>query len=167
VEEIRGNVDTRLRKLEDGTVDALVLAYAGLKRLGLTGSVTEVFNEEKFYPAPGQGAIAVECRRGEAEGEELVGSINHPASAFLVVCERAFLRRLEGGCQLPCGITSRLEGDGKKVVASGILFSLDGTQHVEAKIEAAAEDADAVGLRLAEEILFKGGEKIIREMRNG
>lgn len=164
VEEIRGNVDTRIRKLEEETVDALVLAYAGLKRLGLTNSVTEVFPDEKFYPAPCQGAIAVECRAGDSETEELLTPLNHPESAFCVVLERAFLRCLEGGCQLPCGVSTRIEADGKKLVAAGILFSLDGSQHVEARLEAVPEDADSVGLRLAEEILAKGGDKIIREM---
>ena len=167
VEEVRGNVDTRVRKLEEGAVDALVLAYAGLKRLGLTNSVTEVFDSEKFYPAPCQGAIAVECRAGDGDTEEILAPLNHPDSAFSVLCERAFLRRLEGGCQLPCGITSRIESNGKKMKAAGILFALEGGHYVEAQIEAVPEEPEAIGLRLAEEILEKGGNKIILEMRGG
>lgn len=165
IEDIRGNVDTRLKKLEEGVVDALCLAYAGLKRLGLTTAVTEVFDSTRFYPAPGQGAIVVECRSGDRETEELLGPLNHPDSAFMVFCERAFLRRLEGGCQLPCGITSHIEGGGRKMTAAGILFSMDGTRFVESRLEAAAQNAEAVGLRLAGEILEKGGAKIIHEMK--
>ena len=165
VEDIRGNVDTRLKKLEEGVVDALCLAHAGLKRLGLTTDVTEVFDSGRFYPAPCQGAIIVECRAGDRGTEELLGPLNHPDSAFMVFCERAFLRRLEGGCQLPCGVSSRIEAGGKKMTAAGILFSLDGSHFVESKLEAAPENAEAVGLRLAEEILEKGGSKIIHEMK--
>ncbi|MBI4115734.1 MAG: hydroxymethylbilane synthase [Candidatus Omnitrophica bacterium] len=165
IEEIRGNVDTRVRKLEEGIVDALVLAYAGLKRLGLTQVATEIFSEEKFYPAPCQGAIVVETRENDAETREMLHPLNHRESAFQVACERAFLRRLEGGCQLPCGISTHLEGKGEKLRASGILFSLDGSQHVEAKIEAVPENPEGIGLRLAEEILEKGGGLIIQRMR--
>ena len=165
VEEIRGNVDTRVRKLEDGAVDAITLAYAGLKRIGLTNLVTEVFPEEKFYPAPCQGAIAVESRKDDPEVRELLTGLNHAESEFRVVTERAFLRRLEGGCQLPCGVSTHLVGKEKKLVARGILFSLDGAQTAEAQIEAPAEHPEAIGLRLAEEILAQGGEKIIHAMR--
>lgn len=166
IEEIRGNVDTRIRKLEEGTVDALVLAYAGLKRLGLMNSVTDIFPDEKFYPAPGQGAIAVEIRSGDAEVRELVHPINHPESAFRVASERAFLKRLEGGCQLPCGVSTRLHGHPEKFTARGILFSLDGRQVAEARREAPPENPESIGLALAEEILARGGDKIIREMRH-
>lgn len=164
IEEIRGNVDTRVRKLEEGVVDALVLAYAGIKRLGLTDSVTEIFPDDKFYPAPCQGAIVVECRKEDTEAYELLIVLNHAASAFRVSCERAFLRRLEGGCQLPCGVSTRLE-EGKKIEAAGILFSLDGTQSVEAKLETIPGQAGLIGVQLAEEILAKGGNQIICKMR--
>ncbi len=164
VEEIHGNVDTRVAKLEEGVVDALVLAYAGIKRLGLTNSVTDIFSEEQFYPAPCQGAIAIECRAGDVEIREVLAPLNHEESAFRVASERAFLRRLEGGCQLPCGISTHLE-PGKKFRAAGILFSLDGTQCVEAKVQSDPEGADQIGVRLAEEILAKGGNQIIRVMR--
>ncbi len=164
VEDLRGNVDTRLRRLEEGVVDALVLAYAGLKRLGLTESVTEVFSDEKFYPAPCQGAIAVETRSQDPEVQELVRPLNHSQSAFRVACERAFLKRLEGGCQLPCGVSTRLEGEEKRLVAAGILWSLDGRQWAEAKLEAVPQDAQSIGVRLAEEILAQGGEKILHGM---
>ena len=164
VEEIRGNVDTRVRKLEEGTVDALVLAYAGIKRLGLVNLATEIFPEEKFYPAPCQGAIAVQCRADDEEIKKLLKPLNHEGSAFQVVSERAFLKRLEGGCQLPCGIATKVEKG--KVTLAGILFSLDGTQAVEAKLETAAENPEACGIRLAEEILAKGGDKILVEMRH-
>lgn len=165
VEEIHGNVDTRMKRLEEGTVDALCLAHAGLKRLGLTAAVTEVFQSGRFYPAPCQGAIVVESRAGDREAEELLKPLHHPESAFTVFCERAFLRRLEGGCQLPCGVTSCIEPSGKKITVAGILFSLDGNRFVESKLEAIPKNPEAIGVRLAEDILEKGGEKIIAEMR--
>lgn len=164
VEEIHGNVDTRIRKLEEEMVDGLVLAHAGIKRLGLTNLVTEVFDEEKFYPAPCQGAIAVETRTDDSDTQELLNSLNHHASAFQVSCERAFLKQLEGGCQLPCGISTRFEGS-QKFLARGILFSLDGIQLVEAELETSAEQPEEIGVRLAQEILSRGGEKIIHQMR--
>lgn len=164
VEEIHGNVDTRIKKLEEGRVDALVLAYAGVKRLGLANTVTEVFPEKKFYPAPCQGAIVVEMRAGESELEELLKGLNHSESVFRVACERAFLKRLEGGCQLPCGISTHMEGK-EKLEAAGILFSLDGSEFAEAQLEATAENPEEIGVRLAEEILAKGGDKILHKMR--
>ncbi len=165
VEEIRGNVDTRLRKLEEGVIDAIVLAYAGLKRLGLTAPVSEIFPEEKFYPAPGQGAIVVECRANDSEAEALLHPLNHLESERRLACERAFLARLEGGCQLPCGVSTRVEPAAKKLTAGGILFSLDGARWVEEKVEGGAEEAERVGNRLAEVILAQGGDEIIRKMR--
>lgn len=165
VEEIRGNVDTRMRKLEEGTVDALVLAYAGLKRLGLTGSVTEVFPDEKFYPAPCQGAIVVENRSDDPDVRELLHPLNHSGSVSRVACERAFLKKLQGGCQLPCGITTHIEAQAKKLTAAGILFSLDGSQCVQSKVEGALEGPQAVGIRLAEDILSQGGNQILQRMR--
>lgn len=165
VEEMRGNVDSRLRKIEEGETDGIVLAYAGLQRLGLTASVTEVFPEDQFYPSPCQGAIAVESRQKDPETDELLHPLNHPLSAFRVASERAFLRRLEGGCQLPCGVTTRFEEGGKKFRAAGILFSLDGDQRVEDKIEALRENPEAIGIRLAETLLEKGGDEIVSGMR--
>lgn len=165
VEEIRGNVDTRMLKLEEGVVDALVLAYAGLKRLGLTDTVTEVFSEERFYPAPCQGAIVVETHSDDPEVREVIQPLNHPESVFRVACERAFLKRLEGSCQLPCGVSTRLEE--KKLIARGILFSLDGHRSAEAKLETVPRDAESIGVRLAEEILAQGGDTILREMHRG
>lgn len=165
VEEIRGNVDTRLRKLEEGVVDALCLAYAGLKRLGLTASVTEVFSEERFYPAPCQGAIVVQIRADDSETQERIRLLSHAESAFRVAVERAYLRRLHGGCQLPCGVRTRFGEGEPKFEAAGILMSLDGNQEARACVQAAAEDPEAIGVRLAEEILEQGGDEIIRRMR--
>lgn len=163
VEDIRGNVDTRIKKLEDGAVDALILAYAGVRRLGLTAQVSEIFPEKKFYPAPCQGAIVVESRSGDEDTEELLHPLNHSQSAFEVACERAFLKRLEGGCQLPCGISTKKEGE--KIEASGILFSLEGGQWVEGKVESAPQNPEEIGMRLAGEILSHGGSEILQRMR--
>ena len=127
IEDVRGNVDTRIHKLEEGAVDAIVLAYAGVKRLGMIAHVTEVFPENQFFPAPCQGAIVVESRLNDAEAKELLHPLNHPQSAFRVACERAFLRRLEGGCQLPCGITTRFDEEDKKLLRPGFFSHWMGT----------------------------------------
>lgn len=166
VEDVRGNVDTRIRKLEEGMVDGLVLAYAGVKRLGLTNTVTEIFPEEKFYPAPCQGAIVVECRTGDLDTQSLLGTLNHLESARAITCERAFLRRLEGGCQLPCGMSTQWVGPEKKLAARGILFSTDGRLSAEARIEAIPVDPEGIGVQLAEEILIRGGDRILLEMEH-
>lgn len=164
IEEIHGNVDTRIKKFEEGDVDALILAYAGLKRLGLTGSVTEVFAEESFLPAPCQGAIAVEIRENDPQMEEFMHGLNHEPSFFRVRCERAFLKHLEGGCQLPCGITTSLEKPGR-IFARGILFSMDGKQSVEAEVETPLGNPEHTGIQLGDEILEKGGYEILKRMR--
>ena len=164
VEEVHGNVDTRIRKIEEGEFDAMVLAHAGLKRLGLLNYVAEIFPEDSFYPAPGQGTIAVECRSGDRETGEILEPLGHPASAKRLECERAFLRRLEGGCQLPCGIMTSVENGVLK--AAGSLFALEGHEFVEAKHRGPGDYPAKVGEELAEMILAAGGQKILEKIRH-
>lgn len=164
VEEIHGNVDTRVKKLEEGTVDAVCLAYAGMKRLGLAHLVTEVFPESEFYPAPGQGIIVAQCRGGDKETEEVLEPLHHKLSGLRLDCERAFLRHLEGGCQLPCGISSHIEGS--RMQAKGALFPLEGHEWVEAAAEGEIDRSEKIGFELAESILQAGGKEILEKIRH-
>ena len=163
VEEIHGNVDTRIKKLQEGELDAVVLALAGIKRLGLTNYVTEIFPPESFYPSPGQGIIVVECRQQDAEMDEILQPLNHALTVHQLECERAFLRRLEGGCQLPCGIHTSIDHD--TIKALGALFDTEGHEFVEASQTGEAAHAAKVGLDLAEKILSSGGSKILENIR--
>jgi len=161
--EIRGNVETRLKKMLAGEFDAIVLAYAGMKRINMTRYVSEIFEPISFYPAPGQGALLVEIRSGDGDLAGHLKKITHAESADLLFCERAFLKQLEGGCQLPCGIHSRLEGG--RIKMTGALFSIEGKDFVEKTAEFSAADPVKAGISLAQMILDDGGEAIIRKIR--
>lgn len=164
VQEIHGNVDSRIRKVEEGEYDALVLAYAGIKRLGLTHYVSEIFPEEHFYPAPGQGIVAIQSRQADKETDEILQPIHDRPAAKRLDCERAFLKRLEGGCQLPCGIATHLEGAILK--AWGALFAIEAHEWVEATWGGMAEDPVQAGTELADSILEKGGREILEKIRH-
>ena len=164
VEEVHGNVDTRIRKIEAGEYDGVVLAYAGIKRLGLTNYIAEIFPEETFYPAPGQGTIVVESRAVDPETDELLQPIQHAVTAKRLECERAFLRRLEGGCQLPCGIRTTIENGILKT--AGALFMTEGHEWAEGRHEGPAEHPSEVGEALAHQILNQGGREILEKIRH-
>lgn len=163
IEEVRGNVDTRIRKIEEGAYDGVVLAHAGVKRLGLSHYVADIFPSNRFYPAPGQGTIAIETRAGDPEVAEVVRVINHEESLLRLRSERAFLRRLEGGCQLPCGISTEIEG--KTLLLEGALFAIESREWAEAKHQDLLEKPEQAGEGLAEIILANGGQKILEQMR--
>lgn len=165
VEEVHGNVDSRIKKIERGEYDALVLAMAGVKRLGLTNYVTEIFAEDHFYPSPGQGIIAVQCRTNDPETLEILHPLHHSDSAKRLDCERAFLRKLEGGCQLPCGIATHLVGSTLKAV--GALFAIEDHKWVEERVEGSADHPENLGIQLAEKILSNGGQEILEKIRHG
>lgn len=165
VQEIHGNVDSRIKKIEAGEFDALVLALAGIKRLGLTNYVTEIFNEDHFYPSPGQGIIAVQCRHSDVASLKVLHPLHHAVSAKRLDCERAFLRKLEGGCQLPCGISTHVSGNA--IRAFGALFAIEGHEWVEETAEGPLSRADFLGVELAEKILNKGGKEILEKIRHG
>lgn len=165
VDEVHGNVDTRVKKAGTGEFDGLVLAAAGLKRLDLLGHASEIFEEDRFYPAPGQGAIVVQSRETDARVDGYAAPLNHQATAVRLECERAFLKRLDGGCQLPCGITTKLHGD--RLFAAGALFALTSGGEVKAELEGAASSAGETGRKLAEMILAAGGDKILEQIRHG
>jgi hydroxymethylbilane synthase len=169
VTDLRGNVETRLGKL-DRTPGwtAIVLAVAGLLRLGLGERIGERLPPELLLPAPGQGSIAVTARAGDARVQALVREALHdPAAAFATTAERAFLRHLEGGCSVPVGAYAAPDADGAMIL-TGRILSLDGARAVEGRIRiqgTAEPDAGAAGVALADRLLAEGGEAILREAR--
>jgi len=160
VEILRGNVDTRLRKLKEGLYDAIVLAYAGVKRMGLSGEVSQVL--EDFIPAVGQGSLAIETRAEDERVINFVKVLNHEESWLRAVCERAFLRELQGGCQVPIGAYAWIEGDHIKI--KGFISDLEGERFLEGYEEGSLQEAEEVGKRLAQRLLREGGEEILKEI---
>jgi hydroxymethylbilane synthase len=160
VEILRGNVDTRLRKLKEGLYDAIVLAYAGVKRMGLSGEVSQVL--EDFIPAVGQGSLAIETRAEDERVINLVKVLNHEESWLRAVCERAFLRELQGGCQVPIGAYAWIEGDLIKI--KGFISDLEGERFLKGYEQGSLQEAEEVGKRLAQRLLREGGEEILKEI---
>lgn len=160
IESLRGNLDTRLRKLDEGQFDAILLATAGLHRLGLADRITEILEPEVLLPAIGQGALGIEIRGDGAEIKRLLAPLHHEPTALCVRAERAFLTRLEGGCQVPIGALARLN-DGH-LSLEGLVAEETGTPMIRRKGIGRPEDAAEIGIRLAEEVLAAGGEEILR-----
>jgi hydroxymethylbilane synthase len=161
-EPIRGNLDTRLRKLDAGGFDALVLAAAGLMRLGHGGRISALLPPEACVPAPGQGIIAVEIRSGDEPVRRVVEPIGEPAATAALTAERTVVTRLGGGCQMPIGAYAAAAGDELTLVA--IVLSLDGARATRAHATGLMADAERVGLRAAERLLAEGAGEILAEV---
>jgi hydroxymethylbilane synthase len=162
IAQLRGNLDTRLRKLDEGQFDAIILAAAGVKRLGWSHRITETLSTEISLPAIGQGAIGIECRMGDPFINDLIASLNHPETDTCVRAERALLRRLEGGCQVPIAAHARLvEG---RIVMDGLVGSVSGERIVRGHIQGSADHAETLGITLAEDILSRGAKEILDEV---
>ncbi|WP_047031858.1 hydroxymethylbilane synthase [Hoeflea sp. IMCC20628] len=151
----RGQVETRLRKLEEGEVDATLLAHAGLKRLGNTEVITELLDPESFPPAPGQGAICIEARIDDVRVGDLLAPINHAETQITLACERAFLAALDGSCRTPIAGLARLTGD--RISFSGMILTPDGAVWHQVKAEGLASDAAALGRAAGDEARQKAG----------
>ncbi len=151
----RGNVQTRLRKLEEGQVAGTLLAHAGLRRLGLAGIVTELLPLETFPPAPGQGAICIESRIGDARTLALLAAIGHEATAQALACERAFLAALDGSCRTPIAGLARIDGD--RLAFSGMILTPDGREVHEIEADGKADDAARIGAEAGQRIRDKAG----------
>jgi hydroxymethylbilane synthase len=160
--DLRGNVDTRLRKAQTAEYDAIVLAAAGLERLDLSEVVTEVFAPETFLPAVAQGALAIECRADDAEVRKLLAALNDATTATAVRAERAFLARLEGGCQVPIAAHATIVGT--QVRLHGLIGLPDGTQVVSGERSGTIDDPAAIGVALAETLLTQGGAAILERL---
>jgi porphobilinogen deaminase len=155
---LRGNVDSRVRKVLNGEYDAIVLAQAGLTRLGLQGHISEVFPLEVMLPAPGQGALAVQCRADDAETLELLAAIHDPLTAAAVSAERAFLSGLGSGCSLPVGAFAQ-KNDGI-IILTGAVISVDGKQAI--RLSAVDQEPQRLGQRLAELVLERGAADLLK-----
>jgi hydroxymethylbilane synthase len=159
---LRGNVNTRLKKLDDGDYDAVILAAAGLKRLGFGDRIRTAIAAEQSLPAIGQGAIGIECRSDDPRVNALIAPLHHDDTADRVRAERAFNARLEGGCQVPIGGHAVLEGD--RLWLRGLVGEADGSELIEGEIRGPRSDAEALGTALAEELLGRGAERILKAL---
>ncbi len=162
---IRGNVDTRLRKLDEGEYDAILLAAAGLRRLGWGERITEFLEPPRMLPAPGQGALGIECRANDAEVCELLARMNHAETRAAVDAERSMLALLHGGCSVPVGAWGRTENG--RLVLDGLVGNLDGTQILRATASGDPSAAIEVGQRVAEQLLDQGAAETIAAARVG
>ncbi len=159
VESIRGNVDTRLRKLDEGQYDAIVLAAAGLRRLGLGDRIAEYLSPEIMCPAVGQGALGIQCRAGDSETIRRLGALDDAEARAEVAAERALLAALGGGCRVPIGGSARREGGMLRLTA--VVASPDGRRVVRAVLEGAVSDPAALGREAARDLLARGAAQIL------
>jgi hydroxymethylbilane synthase len=162
IETLRGNVDTRLRKLETEGLDAIVLAAAGLKRMEQSQVISEYLEPERIVPAVGQGALGIETRIGDVSTNEIVASLIHQQTVTTVRAERAFLKRLEGGCQVPIGGYATMEGE--TLILTGMVADLKGVRLIRKKMRGDARQPEVVGESLAEAVLESGGREILAEI---
>lgn len=158
--DVRGNVETRLRKLAEPGLDALILAQAGLVRLGLGAAITELLDPSWMLPAVGQGALGLECRAADAPTLGLVGKLDHSLTRQAVLAERAFLRALHGGCLVPVGAATAVV-DGT-LTLRGAVLSPDGGSRVEGSVSGPAAAAEELGRRLAEDLSARGAGQLLR-----
>lgn len=165
IEDLRGNVNTRLRKMEEENFDGIILACAGLKRLGFGDKIRQVLPQTMCLPAVGQGALAIECRQADKETRELLEFLNDRCTRLCTEAERGFLATVEGGCQVPVGVHAVSTEAGIRVEA--VIASLDGSTLLRDALEAEVKDAQearAVGVNLAEKLLARGGREILRSI---
>ena len=162
IENLRGGVDTRLRRLDDGGFDAIVLAVSGLERGGHGARVTEALDVTTMLPAAGQGALGIECRRGDTRVEALIAPLACARSTACVLAERAFNRRLEGGCQVPIAAYATL--DGEALSLRGLVASLDGSKVLRARVQGTAQEAEGLGAEAAGAVLAQGAGEILSEI---
>lgn len=163
VAELRGNVPTRVRKVDEGHVHAAILAAAGLLRLGVRQRIDQFLDAPAWLPAPGQGAIAVQIRDDDDRMRDLLAAIHHPATAAAVTAERAFLGTLEGGCQVPIGALATQEGDA--LVLHGLVADPRGTRVIRGERRGRAAEPEALGRELAGELLERGASDILAIVR--
>ena len=156
---LRGNVQTRLAKLESGECDATLLALAGLKRLGLTDHATEILSEDDFLPAVGQGAIGITVRSDDHETKVRLGAILHPATGYALTLERAYLRVLDGSCRTP--IAGLAKVDGQTVSFRGLIMRVDGSETYETRVAGSVEDAERLGVQAGQDLLARAPADIL------
>ena len=160
--DVRGNLNTRLAKLDAGEYDALILAFAGLHRLGMSDRIHQVIPPEVSLHAVGQGALGIECRAGDNNILNLLNSLEHTATTQRCYAERAFLRELEGGCQVPIGVNTQIEGE--QLTLTGLVASLDGKKLVKDIITGTITDAEQIGIELAQKLRKQGAQEILDQI---
>jgi len=166
--QLRGNVDTRIRKLDEGEFDAIILAAAGVKRLGKAERITQIIPQDLSLSAVGQGAVGIECRKDDEFINSLVKALDHADTSVCVRAERAFLKKLEGGCQVPIAGHARLiinkTTSTPSLFIEGLVGSVSGDRIIRESIEGPPEEAESLGTALAETLLSKGAGKILSEV---
>ncbi|EEG77745.1 hydroxymethylbilane synthase [Dethiobacter alkaliphilus] len=160
---IRGNLNTRFRKLSEQDMHGIILAYAGVYRLGWADKITEIIDFEKSLPAVGQGALGIETRSDDDFTINIVSALNHDTTASAILAERAFLRQLEGGCQVPIGAYGRLEAE--ELVLDGVVAGLDGSTVLRDQVRGSADESDALGKKLAQKMVERGADEILKQVR--
>ncbi len=160
--DIRGNLNTRLRKLDDGEYDAIILAVAGLQRLGMGNRVHQILPPEVSLHAVGQGALGIECRQGDGEILALLKTLEHLPTTYRCLAERAFLRELEGGCQVPIGVNTTIDDD--TLTLKGIVASLDGQTLITNQVQGPVSEAEPLGTQLAQQLRAEGAQAILDEI---
>jgi hydroxymethylbilane synthase len=181
--QLRGNLDTRIRKLDEGQFDAIIVAAAGVKRLGMSERITEILSPDISIPAIGQGAVGIECRIHDEFINQIISPLNHPETSTSVRAERAFNKKLEGGCQVPLAahavLSSRDKGLGQRdendcelstdnceLRIDGLVGSINGKRIIRGSISGKPEDAEKLGLELAKDLLSQGAKEILDEIYN-
>ena len=162
IHPLRGNVDTRLKKVEEGKYDAILLASAGLNRLGWSNRITEEISHEIIIPAMGQGALGIETRLGDTKTYNFISSLNHEQTNYEVSAERALVGKLDGGCQVPIGAYAKIEGN--LITLKGLVASLDGKIIHKSEIVGPIDDAINIGQDLGEELLKMGANEILEKL---
>jgi hydroxymethylbilane synthase len=165
IQSLRGNVDTRLRKLEQGDYDAIILATAGLKRLGKTELVKQIIPVEVMCPAAGQGALAIEIRQGDTSMRHVLEFLNNPAARAATDCERALLNRMGGGCQVPIGAFAHMQNG--KLHLEAIVADPDGSKVLRESREGELNDPEKLGNEVGEILLSRGGDKLLEKVYGG
>ncbi len=163
VKEIRGNVDTRLKKLESGEYQAILMAYAGLKRLGFTEHIKQIFEQSEMLPAVGQGAIAIEARSDDEDVRQALNKLNDEKTLLVVRAERALMKELEGGCQVPIGANAQVENG--TIHIDALVASINGEKIVKDEASGSEEQPEKVGIQVADKLRAKGAEEILDKIR--
>jgi hydroxymethylbilane synthase len=159
---LRGNVDTRLRKLESRDLQAIILAVAGLNRLGLSAKISQIFSSDELLPAMGQGALGLEIRKDDEKVREFLRFLNHEPTEAAIKAERALLKELEGGCQVPIAAYGRLYGGG--LILKGLVAELDGSRVVRDEVRGRRDSPEDIGITLAEKLLSAGADQILEHI---
>jgi len=161
---LRGNLDTRLKKLQAEDLDAIVLAAAGVKRLNLEHRITEYLNSDIMLPAVGQGALCIEMRQNDPKIESMLAALDHPHTRAIVLGERAFLNRLGGSCQVPIAGYGEINSNSFNLI--GLVADLDGSRILKATLSGSSDSTETIGISLAEQLLAQGADKILEKLQS-